>query len=101
MHPAMDAVEEKLDILVDALDGHDAVEIMTASEGLSHAVLALTQLHIPEGSEDHAHRLITKTLAQLEAAAMRVNILKNWTRQRIDRNHQLRGIRQRGMQLSY
>jgi hypothetical protein len=42
-----------------------------------------------------------QTLNQLEAAAMRVNILKNWTRQRIDKSHEIRGTRPRGAALSY
>ena len=34
-------------------------------------------------------------------AALRVNILKNWTRQRIDKSHEIRGTRPRGAALSY
>lgn len=101
MHPAMDAVSAQLELLVHALDGHAANDIIAASEGLSHAVTALARAHIPAGSEDHAQALITRTLAQLEAAAIRVNILKAWTRQRIDRNHQIRGIHPRGLALTY
>lgn len=101
MHPAMNAVSEQLGLLVEALDGHDAGDIVAASEGLSHAVVALAQVQFPAGSEAHAQGLITKTLMQLEAAAIRVNVLKAWTRQRIDRNHQIRGIRPRGMALNY
>lgn len=101
MNPAMHDVELQLNTLVDALDGHDAAAIMIASENLSNAVLSLAQAPFPAGFERQAHDLISKTLVQLEAAAMRVNILKAWTRQRIDRNNQIRGIRHRGMQLSY
>lgn len=101
MHSAMDAVSQQLDLLVDALDGHEAGDIVAASEGLSHAVIALAQVQFPAGSEAQAQVLISKTLTQLEAAAIRVNVLKAWTRQRIDRNHQIRGIHPRGLALTY
>ena len=52
-------------------------------------------------SYPRAQTLITATLAQLEAAAIRVNILKDWTRQRIDMNHAIRGTQHRGLALNY
>ena len=56
---------------------------------------------IPVGSERRAQLLIGQTLRQLEAAAIRVNVLKDWTRQRIDRNHEIRGTHYRGAATSY
>ena len=101
MNPALADVESKLEILIAALDAHDAADIMRATEALSQAVLILAKTHFPAGTEEYAQQLIGKVLGQLEAAAIRINVLRAWTRQRIDRNNQFRGIRHRGMQLSY
>lgn len=97
----LDDVQSRLDALVDALDGHDARVIIAATEELATAVILFRGANIPAGSEHRARALIGKTLGQLEAAAIRVNILKDWTRQRIDRNHQIRGTHPRGATLSY
>lgn len=101
MLAAMDEVQSRLDALIDALDGHDAGAIIAATEALATAVILLRGAPVPAGSEQRARALITRTLGQLEAAAMRVNILKDWTRQRIDRNHDIRGTRPSGIALSY
>ena len=97
----MEEIETRLETLVGALDGHDAGAIIAATEELATAVILFRGASIPAGSEHRARVLIGKTLGQLEAAAMRVNILKNWTRQRIDKSHEIRGTRPRGAALSY
>jgi len=97
----MDEIESRLSALVGALDGHDAGAIIAATEDLATAVILFRGANIPAGSELRARTLISKTLSQLEAAAVRVNILKNWTRQRIDRSHEIRGTQPRGAALSY
>lgn len=97
----MQEVQQRLDALVGALDGQDAGAIVTATEELATAVILFRGARIPAGSEPQANALIGKTLSQLEAAAIRVNILKDWTRQRIDRNHELRGSRSGGIALTY
>ncbi len=97
----MENIQTKLDLLVGALDGQDAGAIIAATEELATAVILFRGTAIPEGGEAQARTLITKTLAQLEAAAIRVNVLKDWTRQRIDMNHQIRGTHHRGFALSY
>lgn len=97
----MDDVQSRLDALVGALDGHDAGAIIAATEELATAVILFRGAVIPAGSEHRARALIGQTLGQLEAAAVRVNILKNWTRQRIDKSHDIRGTRPRGAALSY
>ena len=97
----METIQAKLDLLVGALDGQDAGAIIAATEDLATAVILFRGAAIPAGGEGRAHTLITATLAQLEAAAIRVNILKDWTRQRIDANHQIRGTHHRGLALSY
>ncbi len=97
----MDEVQSRLNALVGALDGHDAGAIIAATEELATAVILFRGVPIPAGSEHRARALISQTLGQLEAAAVRVNILKNWTRQRIDKSHDIRGTRPRGAALSY
>lgn len=97
----MDEMQARLDALVAALDGQDAGAIIAASEALATAVILFRGAAIPPGSEARARVLIGHVLKQLEAAAIRVNVLKDWTRQRIDRNHTLRGMAPRGAALSY
>lgn len=97
----LDEVQSRLDALVGALDGHDAGAIIAATEELATAVILFRGAGIPAGSEHRARALIGKTIGQLEAAAIRVNILKDWTRQRIDRNHEIRGTHSRGAALNY
>lgn len=97
----LEEVQLRLNALVGALDGHDAGAIIAATEELATAVILFRGAAIPRGSEHRAQVLIGKTLRELEAAAIRVNVLKDWTRQRIDRNHDIRGTHQRGAALSY
>ena len=97
----LEDVQSRLDTLVGALDGHDAGAIIAATEELATAVILFRGANIPAGSELRARTLIGQTLGRLEAAAVRVNILKDWTRQRIDRNHDIRGTHHRGAALSY
>ena len=97
----MDDVQQKLDHLIGALDGHDAGAIVSATEDLATAVILFRGAGVPAGSEMQARALIGKTLGKLEAAAIRINVLKNWTRQRIDKGHALRGIQRRGIALNY
>src|SRR3546814_21106244 len=89
----MDEVQARLNTLVGALDGHDAGAIIAATEDLATAVILFRGATIPAGSEHRARALLGQTLNQLEAAAVRVNLLKNWTRQRIDKSHEIRGTR--------
>jgi hypothetical protein len=97
----MDEVQARLDTLVGALDGHDAGAIIAATEELATAVILFRGARMADGSEQRARALIEKVLGQLEAAAIRINILKDWTRQRIDNSHQLRGTQTRGIALTY
>lgn len=97
----LDDVQVKLDALTGALDGHDAGTIIAATEALATSVILFRGADVPRGSEQRARALIGSTLSQLEAAAMRVNILKDWTRQRIDKNNGIRGIAPRGAALTY
>ncbi|ALC14053.1 hypothetical protein LH20_19005 [Sphingopyxis sp. 113P3] len=97
----IDEMHVRLGALVGALDGQDPGAIIAASEALATAVILFRSAPIPAGSEGEARVLIADVLKQLEAAAIRVNLLKDWTRQRIDRNHALRGSAPRGMALRY
>lgn len=97
----LDEVQVRLDALTGALGGQDAGAIISATEALAAAVVPLSGADIAREDAPRAQSLIGSTLAQLEAAAMRVNILKDWTRQRIDRNHEIRGIAVRGPALTY
>ena len=97
----MDEIQSRLETLVGALDGHDAGAIIAATEELATAVILFRGAGIPAGSELRARTLIGQTLGRLEAAAVRVNILKDWTRQRIDMNHHIRGTQHRGLALNY
>jgi len=97
----IDDMQARLDALVAALDGQDPGAIVAASEALATAVILFQNAAIPAGGEARARVLIGQTLKQLETAAIRVNILKNWTRQRIDNNHAIRGTAPRGAALSY
>ncbi|PZQ24177.1 MAG: hypothetical protein DI569_01955 [Sphingopyxis macrogoltabida] len=97
----LDDVQTKLDTLVGALDGHDAGAIIAATEELATAVILFRGAPIPVGSEQRARMIVTRTLAQLEAAAIRVNILKDWTRQRIDKTHAIRGGHGGSLALTY
>lgn len=101
MRAHMDDIQAKLNLLIAALDGQDAGAIIAATEDLATAVILFRGAATPAGSEAQARTLITATLAQLEAAAIRVNILKNWTRQRIDMSQQIRGTHHRGLALNY
>lgn len=98
---AIEAIQTKLDLLVGALDGQDAGAIIAATEELATAVILFRDTAVPAGGEEQARTLITRTLAQLEAAAIRINVLKDWTRQRIDATDQIRGSHHRGLALSY
>lgn len=97
----MDEMQARLDALVAALDGQDPGAIIAASEALATAVILFRGAAIPASAEARARVLIGQVLRQLEAAAIRVNVLKNWTRQRIDRNHAMRGTAPRGLATSY
>lgn len=101
MFAQMDAMQARLDTLVAALDGQDPGTIIAASEALATAVILFRNSQVPAGSEHRARLLITKTLGQLEAATIRVNVLKDWTRQRIDRSHAIRGTHNPGIALTY
>lgn len=97
----LEDIRTKLDVLAGALDGLDAGAIIAATEDLAAAVVLFRAAPVPAGGEQDAKLLMGTTLSQLEAAAMRINLLKDWTRQRIDRGREMRGMTNRGIALSY
>lgn len=97
----MDEIQIHLDALVAALDGHDPAAIVAATESLATAVILFQGGDIPATHEAQARLLIERTLRKLETAAIRVNVLRDWTRQRIDRNRDFRGTQSGGIALSY
>jgi len=73
--------------LIAALDARDASSLETATTQLSDALLALQAngavYEVAPARLDHA-------MKQAKAARIRVNVLSDWTRQRIDRLAELR-----------
>ncbi len=70
--------------LLTALDARNVVEIETETATLAHLIASLRDAPADAARVDHARK-------QSEAARIRVNILSDWTRQRIDRLAELRG----------
>lgn len=76
--------------LIDALDRRDVAAVETATADLEVAVDRLTAIgaiHARDGSD------IDFALRQSNAARIRVNLLADWTRHRIDRLSEIRGQR--------
>jgi hypothetical protein len=80
--------------LISAIDAQDADAIVRASEALAAAVSALGDVKDWPAEDRNADRL-RAVLDQNRTAAMRVNSLAHWTRQRIDRIAELRGTQPR------
>lgn len=77
-------IDDALAALDDATSAQDASAIIAASEALAAAVSALNQGQVRASDPASETRLISAALAKLEAAAMKINLLANWNRQRID-----------------
>lgn len=97
----MEEIQVHLDALVTALDGHDPAAIISATESLATVVILFQGSSIPHTQQAQARVLIERTMRKLESAAIRVNVLRDWTRQRIDRNREFRGTQTGGIALSY
>lgn len=84
--------------LIAALDGRNASEVEAATADLSDALSMLSEAgavyQADAGLLDHAIR-------QSEAARIRVNVLADWTRQRIDRLAEIRGQGRGGIAGTY
>jgi hypothetical protein len=96
----IEAVLERQATLIAAIDAQDADAIVRATEDLAAAVSALGDVQDWPTDGDNASRL-RAALDQNRAAAMRVNSLAHWTRQRIDRINDVRGISHRESRSRY
>jgi pSer/pThr/pTyr-binding forkhead associated (FHA) protein len=95
-------IESCQQALQDALATLDASAITTATEALAAAMAQLRNHEANDIAHDKTIIGRLETLQQgLNQSAIRTNILKNWTRQRIDRTNDLRGINSGGKKLSY
>ena len=87
MVPDLEHVIECQQRLIAALDARDVTALETATTHLSDALRSLQAAGgvyaVDPGRVDHAMR-------QAKAARIRVNVLSDWTRQRIDRLAELR-----------
>jgi hypothetical protein len=88
---AIDTLIAAQSALIAALDAHDAGQIERATQMLATAVVAARNhdvWHDSAATKDAIHY----AMKQSEAARIRVNSLSDWTRQRIDRIADLRGM---------
>jgi len=75
--------------LIAAIDRQDSAAIVRASEALAVAVSLLGDVSEWPQFAPAADRL-RRAMAQNEAALQRLNLLRHWNRQRIDRVNELR-----------
>lgn len=87
MSLVLNRVVECQDEMIEALDARDAEAIERASVALAEALRALSgEGALRETDEETVERALLKA----DAARIRVNILSDWTRQRIDRLSEIR-----------
>lgn len=102
MDALVSEVEASQQALQDALATLDATAITAATEALAAAVARLRNHDANDIANDKAVVGRLETLQQgLTETAISTNILKDWTRQRIDRTNRLRGINTSVKILSY
>ena len=92
-----DRIEAVLDCqsdLIDAIDRQDSDAIVRASEALAAAVSQLGDTTEWPDFAPAADRL-RRAISQNEAALQRLNLLRHWNRQKIDRVNALRSGRLR------
>lgn len=90
MSSAIERVIDRQQALLAALDARDAGAIEAATAALT---AALTALRAPGALQADAAALtqLDHARKQSEAARIRINVLSDWNRQRIDRLAELRG----------
>ncbi len=96
----IDAIMVRQAELIAALDAQDASAITIASEALAAAV-ANARNHDAGTVGLELSDMIGNALQQNRAAAMRANSLLHWTRQRIGKINELRGLALAGSPRSY
>lgn len=87
MAQSLEHVIECQQRLIEALDARDAERLERATEELSGALALLKAAGAVYDIDAHRLEHATK---QAQAARIRVNVLSDWTRQRIDRLAELR-----------
>jgi hypothetical protein len=96
----IEAIMARQEELTAALDAQDATAITLATEGLAAAV-ALAKNAPPAPAEPQLREKIGEALQQANGAAIRTNTMLHWTRQRIGRIAELRGMPNRYSDISY
>jgi hypothetical protein len=87
MSRSLDRVIDCQEKLIEAIDRRDASAIETATTELSGALSALREQGAVRDSDRAA---VEHAMKQAEASRIRVNVLSDWTRQRIDRLEEIR-----------
>lgn len=86
---ALDRLIARQQALIEALDSRDADAINCATASLAEAVEQCRQMDSWHPQPEQ-QRQLDHALRQSDAARIRVNVLTDWTRQRIDQLHELR-----------
>jgi predicted RNA methylase len=97
---SLDDVIRRQAELIAALDTMDAAAITNATEALA-AALSISKSKDYSGDRAAARERIGHALQQSHAAAIRINSQMHWTRQRIDRIAELRGMGRKTFYSSY
>lgn len=91
MNPHFALVGAELRKLDDAIAAQDAGAIIAASETLAAAVARLYAAPLSAAEARQAPTLLADLLGQMNGSSIKVNMLANWNRQRIDSMAKLRG----------
>ena len=86
--------------LIAALGSQDATAITQATEALA-AAIALAKNQPMQNEDTELPERLSAAIQQSNAAAIQVNYLMNWTRQRIGRIAALRGQTPAGYPITY
>lgn len=91
MHNSLDALIAGQAALIAALDSNDVSAIEQATKEMAHALEAVrgAELSLDTRAADD----LDYAMKQSHAARIRVNCLSEWTRQKIDRLEQIRGVK--------
>lgn len=91
MHDSLDALIASQAALIAALDSNDVLAIEQATKELASIIEKVRDAELtPEASSS---RDLDYAMKQSHAARIRINCLSEWTRQKIDRLDQIRGLK--------
>lgn len=91
MTDTLDALIASQAALIAALDSNDVSAIEQATKELAAAISSVRESEITPSTDSAAD--VDYALKQSHAARIRVNCLSEWTRQKIDRLDQIRGVK--------